>query len=79
MSDKQFKSPVRFFTEALIYTLGLCGSTILAASVQDMHISLWLMLAAFPVLFCFSCFALMLSGYVIVDRASGVTTNGRVE
>lgn len=67
MSDKRFKSPVRFFTETLIYTLGLCCSTILAGYVQDMHISLWWMLVAFPVLFSFSCYALMLSGYVIVD------------
>lgn len=79
MNDRRFRSPLRFFSEALIYTVGLCGSIILAAYVQDMHLSLWWMLLAFLVLFCVSCYTLMLSGYVIVEPTSDVTAAERSE
>lgn len=67
MSNQRFVSATRFFTEAILITVFLCGVTLLVGYIQGTDLSIWWLLLATPFFFGFSSAALMLSGSVMVE------------
>lgn len=68
MTEQRFMSATRFFTEASLITAFCCFITYLGLLHSGPVSSLWWLLIAAPFWFLCAVTALMLSGYVMVDK-----------